>query len=1152
MNSPLKKNHVTMALFCLAFAASAFAVNVSQLGSWVQGTTHAKESGSNRALVVMLYGEGNADISAASVIYGGQAMTKVVEKSFTNGTYSYTGAFVLNESAIAAASTGAIAVTWSKAPSTGSNVVSVFLSNVNQASLVGATVTGSIVGTTVTAAAPANAAGDMILVAGTAANNGTYTINNGFTRGIPETSASFGDITSAFMVATGAAVIPSLTQSSSQRQTLISFAVKVSGTVQNQPPAVSISSPANGASFAAPASVTVNVTAGDADGSVNKVELRSNGTLVGTDNSSPYSFTIGNLAQGSYTLEARAYDNANATTNSSVAISVTAPVVGESVPWQESFTLANGAKSDIVPTSWTATRSSGTFMINGNRLMINGGGSVGVLTTGVIDISAGKVAVSMDLLSQGNLESNQDYVKLFKKVNGGSEVLIGEKWGNQTATTITDTGISGNTLQLVVRTYVSASDEYFYLDNLSITKKAAKTWQPLGTALSKSSSSYADMVAVNGVTYVAVADPNFANRLTVYMHYGTVWEPLGNRGFSDNAIVSVKLGQENGDIYALYVESNTNGGLSYVKKFNGASWETVCGAPVSTIGASAEDIKISGGKVYVSYTEVNTAASVCYYGVPMVVAEATYAGWQEIGGDCTYKYDTPYTLNVENGVLYRESHYADDATAGMHIDRFNGTTWDVYAQKSNIIQSSEPVVAFDGTKAYFVTMSRTNSGLNCEMFDGTNWSFVGKPDFIIGQISNLSVTVSNGKPYIAFDKAGLLSVVTFNNNAWELVGPADFSNAPWVGDYGYGFNGKILINGITPQLLLSANTSPTATVMQFPAGTPDWKNIARPLFKAPSSDANLAEVNGVKYVAVSDPEYGKRLTVYKQSGTSWVPVGTRGFSDNAVNHPVLAQDNGELYVLYMESNTYSGYVKKLVGTSWQTMGNTSFTAFGDAVYGVAIKSGIVYVSYTEQATYGNTDCYYGQPTGISKFNGVSWQRIMTGCTGKFDSPYEIGLVNGILYAEIHEFYYTYSSFVSLMSYDGTAWNNVTRRDLLNCSEAGMQVLLDGNKIAIGYRDDATKAFTVDKFDGTAWISTSPQTLLNGAKSNSSLTFTNGKPYIACDKNGTLSVISYNGTTWAAENIPVFSSNGILYFNVTAPTVIVAPNSSADVNVLKFE
>lgn len=89
----------------------------------------------------------------------------------------------------------------------------------------------------------------------------------------------------------------------------------------NPAPSVNITSPANGASFTAPASITINANASD-NGSVSKVEFFQGGTKLGEDTSSPYSFTWTNVAAGSYSITARATDNQNATTTSA-AVSVT-------------------------------------------------------------------------------------------------------------------------------------------------------------------------------------------------------------------------------------------------------------------------------------------------------------------------------------------------------------------------------------------------------------------------------------------------------------------------------------------------------------------------------------------------------------------------------------------------------------------------------------------------------------------------------------------------------------------------------------------------------------------------------------------------------------------------------------------------------------
>ncbi len=93
--------------------------------------------------------------------------------------------------------------------------------------------------------------------------------------------------------------------------------VRVRATVNNQPPTVSITSPANNAVFTTPTSITINATALDSDGTVSKVDFYNGTTLLGTDNAAPYTFVWSNVTVGSYTLTARATDNSAAATTSS-------------------------------------------------------------------------------------------------------------------------------------------------------------------------------------------------------------------------------------------------------------------------------------------------------------------------------------------------------------------------------------------------------------------------------------------------------------------------------------------------------------------------------------------------------------------------------------------------------------------------------------------------------------------------------------------------------------------------------------------------------------------------------------------------------------------------------------------------------------------
>lgn len=91
-------------------------------------------------------------------------------------------------------------------------------------------------------------------------------------------------------------------------------------------PTVSITSPAEAANFTAPASITINATAADGDGTVSKVDFYNGADLIGSDDTAPYSFDWTNVAAGSYALIAKATDNSDLTTASTpVNVIVNAP-----------------------------------------------------------------------------------------------------------------------------------------------------------------------------------------------------------------------------------------------------------------------------------------------------------------------------------------------------------------------------------------------------------------------------------------------------------------------------------------------------------------------------------------------------------------------------------------------------------------------------------------------------------------------------------------------------------------------------------------------------------------------------------------------------------------------------------------------------------
>jgi plastocyanin len=96
--------------------------------------------------------------------------------------------------------------------------------------------------------------------------------------------------------------------------------------VANQPPAVTITNPASGAVLSAPASVTIQASASDSDGTVTNVQFLVGATVLANITTAPFSAVTNNLAAGSYTFSAVASDNFGATATNSTTISVVTPV----------------------------------------------------------------------------------------------------------------------------------------------------------------------------------------------------------------------------------------------------------------------------------------------------------------------------------------------------------------------------------------------------------------------------------------------------------------------------------------------------------------------------------------------------------------------------------------------------------------------------------------------------------------------------------------------------------------------------------------------------------------------------------------------------------------------------------------------------------
>ncbi len=102
--------------------------------------------------------------------------------------------------------------------------------------------------------------------------------------------------------------------------------VKVNVLAVNRPPTVSLTAPTNNSTFTVPATITLRANAADADGTISKVEFYQGGSLINSDQSAPYEYTLTLGSVGAASFTAKAYDNNGAvTTSSAVQVNVTNP-----------------------------------------------------------------------------------------------------------------------------------------------------------------------------------------------------------------------------------------------------------------------------------------------------------------------------------------------------------------------------------------------------------------------------------------------------------------------------------------------------------------------------------------------------------------------------------------------------------------------------------------------------------------------------------------------------------------------------------------------------------------------------------------------------------------------------------------------------------
>lgn len=330
------------------------------------------------------------------------------------------------------------------------------------------------------------------------------------------------------------------------------------------------------------------------------------------------------------------------------------------------------------------------------------------------------------------------------------------------------------------------------------------------------------------------------------------------------------------------------------------------------------------------------------------------------------------------------------------------------------------------------------------------WHFVGTQSFSPGQVGELALEFHDGTPYVAFQ---------------------DYVN-------GYG-----------------------ATVMYFDGSS--WVNLGTPGFTSGGAYGLSFAIdgNGTPWVAYSDDS--SLANVMKYNGSAWVQVGAAGFSEGAITSPSIAMYNTTPYVAYGDDYyaDQGGYdhkavVKMFNGTSWVLVGSAGFTGSEASSTSMAISSGgTPYVGFSDWA-YANP-FEFGKAT-VVKFDGSDWGAVGTaGFTAGEVRQTDLTLYGDQPYLAFRDA----SDGATVMTFTGSAWEPVGAETFSSGSiDFPSLTVVDGTPW-ISFKDNANESkCTVMQFDGASWVVCGEAGFSPDWIDFSSIAIEDGEPWVAFKDN----------------------------------------------------
>ncbi len=508
----------------------------------------------------------------------------------------------------------------------------------------------------------------------------------------------------------------------------------------------------------------------------------------------------------------------------------------------------------------------------------------------------------------------------------GSQIfpaIVGDDWREYPADGIEIDGLGtlGKDYYLAVVVKDTWGNCFLYDPKKGTTKKS---WEPLGLpGFAATANEDAVSLKMNGdVPYIAYIDGEGAaeGKVTVRKFDAGEWVLVGLAGFSSETATGVELEIAGGAIYVAYEYDVKVGEVLVsqnvkVMQFASGSW-----GPVGSAMTPASYADLALGTVpYVLYNNAYNDE------FPTVV------GGFDLSAGFDWTVDGPYSFDVKlgSGDVNSIALSADCDTLEDVINHINagftsaGINTSIVAEDSgtfvkfkSLVSGQSITLSNDVGNALFTlgmaqgTYDGSKHRLRVDTYD-SGWSQVG--GYVINDSGDelfvRSMVITSGGPCVAYlDRlsSNKISVKQWDSggSAWSLLGSQGFT------DYPAQF-AKLALDGSNTLHMayigLVGDTNPlfVATVMKYNGSS--WQLVGgKGLIEASKVEVESLAFDfagTTPYAAFSDTLNDSKASVMTYNGSSWVEVGTRGFTDNAVANISLALDpEGKPHVAYRDSS----------------------------------------------------------------------------------------------------------------------------------------------------------------------------------------------------------------------------------------------------------